>query len=279
MIRRILGLIMLLFGITGIGVSYYGAKYSTGVIEATASGVDSSLQLLIDSLDTVEETLTLARSTVVDVNSGMETVVDTANHLSESIDETQPLLGEIGTIASQEVPDSLESIEEALPSVVQVAGVVDDTLTTLNSFKIDQRILGIQIKYDLGIDYDPPVPFDESLSQIGSSLEPLPDRLRLLQSHVDVTSSNLEMISSDITLLAEDLNRINGRVAEVGPQLEGYLKLVTDVGDRARRVRSSIQNQVDDARKMVTVLMVWLGLTQAAPLVLGWEMVKGRRLR
>lgn len=279
MIRRILGLIMLLFGIAGIGVSYYGAKYGTGVIDAAASGVDASLQLLIDSLDTVEETLTLAKSTVADVNNGLETVEDTAVHLSESLDETQPLLTEIGAIASQDVPDSLESIQGALPSVVQVAGVVDETLTTLNNFKIDRRILGIEIKYDLGIDYDPPVPFDDSLEQIGSSLEPLPGRLRQLQTHVDVTSSNLETISRDVALLAADLNQINSRVAEVGPQLDGYLVLITQVGDRARQVRSSIQSQVDDARMMVTVLMAWPGLTQAAPLILGWEMVNGRRLR
>jgi methyl-accepting chemotaxis protein len=277
MIRRMLGIAMLLVGVSGIGASVVGLRLGHAAVEAIGADLESSLLLLSESLDTVGDSLLLAKSTVGDVNQGVKELEGTLNDLVLTIDETQPLLEELGGIASEDIPDSVEAMQESFPGMSQVAGVIDDTLTTLNRFRIDEEILGFRINYDLGINYDPSMPFDETVDQIGQSLDGLPARLRGLRVQVDTTSDNLELISQDMETLAISLAEINGRMEGIDPLIDEYNSIVTDVNDRARRIRRDLADQVDDARRVVTFLMLWLGLSQFAPLYLGWELAMSRR--
>lgn len=279
MTRRIIGVFMLLVGIGGIGAGYMGAKIGHMAVDAIAADLVDSLVLLSDSLETVSDSLLLAKTTVAGIGQGLETVQSAAGNLGRSIDETQPMLDQIGGIVSEDLPDSVDTMQGAFPGMTQVAGVIDDTLTTLNNFRIDEQILGLEIKYDLGIDYDPSMPFDESVSQIGSSLNGIPGKLRGLKTQVDATGENLALVSRDIGLIVADLEAINGQISAADPMLDDYSALVIDLNDRSRKIRSKLSDQVDDVKGVVTFLMVWLAVSQVAPLYLGWELALGRRPR
>ncbi len=279
MARRLIGMLMLLIGLSGIGASVMGARIGYLVLEKVGDDLVGSLGLLSESLDRVEDTLLLARTTVKDVSDGLETVVTTTDNLGRVVDETRPLMSQIGQIASKDVPDSIESVNEAIPGISQVAGVVDDTLNTLSKFRIDEEILGFEFHYDLGINYNPAIPFDDSVDLIGAGLEGIPDQLRGLKFQIESTDDNMAGLSQDIYALSKDVDRINGRIQETDPLLDGYLSLIIEINDRTRMTRSNIKNQLADARQVITFLTVWLGLTQIAPIYLGWELVLGRRLR
>ncbi|MCA9956067.1 MAG: hypothetical protein KC434_15165, partial [Anaerolineales bacterium] len=179
--------------------------------------------------------------------------------------------------ASTQVPDSLETIQQAFPSLEQVAGVIDSTLTTLNNFRIDENILGLNLKYDLGIDYDPEVPFDQSVKELGEGLEGLPESLRTIEIYINVANNNLQTVSQDIRNLADDLETVNGRINELDPILDEYLRLITTTNDRTRQLRGQITDEVQSVKKGITFALVWLAISQVAPLYLGWELVTNRR--
>jgi hypothetical protein len=277
MLRRILGVVMLLIGVSGVILSVVGVIIGRRIIDTVGGGLDDTLQLTTQSLDTVEDTLLLAKSTMGEVNAGLGTVHTTAVDLGQTINATRPLLDQIAEVASEDVPTSIEAVQTSLPAMIQVAAAIDDTLTTLNSFGVNQTILGVPIQFDLGVNYDPEVPFDESVSVIGASLDGLPARLRSLRIYINVADNNLETISGDIFTISEDLSHINSRLTETGPLLDDYIRIVTEANDNARRARTTIQQQLSTAKLMVTVVMIWVGLIQIAPLYLGWELLSGRR--
>jgi signal transduction histidine kinase len=163
-----------------------------------------------------------------------------------------------------------------MPSLIQVAGAIDSTLDTLNNFRIDEQFLGLTIQYDLGIDYQPDIPFDESVALIGDSLDGLPERLRSLDQTLQTSSDNLEVISEDVLQLSRDLNTINTRLTEVDPLLDEYIRIVQDANDRARFTRLNLQAQLETIKIIVTIAIVWFGLNQLVPIYVGWEMVAGR---
>ena len=277
MFRRFLGVLMLLIALGGVALAIFGIRLGHRLVDNVAANFDQTLQLTSQSLDTVSETLLLAKSSIVDVNSVMETAETTADDLAQTVNETRPLLGQISSVASEQVPDSLETIEEAFPSLEQVAGVIDSTLVTLNSFRIDEEILGLNIAYDLGIDYDPEVPFDQSVRELGEGLEGLPESLRTLQVYINVTNGNLQRVSQDIRALADDLNTVNGRINELDPILDEYIVLITNTNDSTRQLRAQMSSEVQSVKNGITLVMVWLAITQIAPLYLGWELVTNRR--
>lgn len=277
MIKRLFGLVMLIIGIGGVLVSVAGTFIGYQVIDGVGAGADTALGLTIDSLDNVNDTLVLAKTTVTTVHDSVATVQTTATDLGQTINNTRPLLDQINQVVSEDAPTSLETLQATLPDVAQVASVIDSTLTTLSKFRVDQDFGLFQFKFDLGVNYSPTVPFDESITAIGDSISDLPSKLRSLKVYVNVTSGNLDVISQDIFAVSGDLGNINQRIDETQPILDEYIRIITETTDQIRLVRQGLQDQLGNVKLAILIVMVWLGLTQMAPLYLGWELLTGRR--
>lgn len=291
-LRRIIGIILLLGALLGIALSVAGVMYGRQAIDLAGQGIDNSLLLVGDSLVAVVDTLELAKASVADVNTSMDTVQKTATDVSKTVSDTRPLLQTVNTVATHDVPSSIESVQEAIPNIVEVAGVVDTTLSSLSNFSNNQAIpvtlpsLGFGLKpvefevpfaFDLGIDYEPTVPFDAAVEQVGSSLDDLPERLRTLEKDLLVADANMEVISADILALSADLGTINQRIAEISPLLDEYIRIVNEVKGALGDIRTQIAAQLGTAKLVVLLIMIWIGLGNLAPLYLGLELVTGRR--
>ncbi|MCP5094770.1 MAG: hypothetical protein GY943_04380 [Chloroflexi bacterium] len=277
MIKRILGLIMILVGLSGVAIAVMGARTLPGLIDRVGASLVETLQLTSQSLDTVSDSLLLAKGTIADLNTTMVGIEENMDVLGQAINETEPLLDQAAAVGSSQVPDSIEAIQAAIPDMAQVAAAVDSTLSTLNRFRIDEEFLGIEIQYDLGIDYNPTQPFDETVLSLGESLDGLPASLRSLQIYINVTKDNLDDISQGLFEISDDLSMLNGRLTEIDPLLDEYLRIVTETNDTTRVLRRQLNEQVEGAKTAVSVIMIWFAFSQLAPLYLGWELLAGKR--
>lgn len=276
MARRIFGTFLILFGVAGILLAVMGARSAQEAVTSLGEGMETSLDLVIDSLDTVLETLLLSQDALADVEAAITRVEGTAVNVGTALDGTEPILTEMQTITTQDLPDSLAAIEAAVPDAVQAAEAIDTTLSTLNRFEINTSILGFPIQYDLGIDYDPTVPFNVSVQEIGLSLEGLPERLRDLDDAFSETQTNLETISKDMDDLSSEIATINEQIAEFSPLIDDFIRVVTEGADNLRLLKGQIDDQVAMVNTVITLGMVWLVLSQVVPLYLGYELILGR---
>lgn len=277
MFKRILGLVILLVGVTGVGIGVAGALLLPDVVDRIAAMLNDTLQRTSQGLDTVESSLLLARATMGDVNATLETVQENMVVLGQAVNETRPFLDQVSSVAAEDLPESIETLQTAIPDMAQVAGVVDDTLTTLNRFRIDENFLGLEIKYDLGINYDPEVPFDETVLSLGESLEGLPGSLRSLQVYANVTNDNLQEVSQGLYQIGAEMEALNGRLSEAEPLIDDYLRLITETNDATRQLRTQMSSQLDNVKTVILLVMIWLALSQLVPLYLGWELLAGKR--
>ncbi|MCA9918616.1 MAG: hypothetical protein KC445_11730 [Anaerolineales bacterium] len=273
MFRRISGFVLLVIGLVGVLLSIGGIVYSGRAVDSVVSVLDDTLGLTGDSLATVEDTLDLARGTINDVNASLVTVEETADSLAKTIADTQPLLDEVAQIAGEDAPNSIESVQDAIPAVAEVAGVIDSTLLTLNDFKIEEDILGFELNYDLGVNYAPTVPFDETVAGLGTSLDGFPDRLRELEPSLTAANENLGSVSENIYAVSDDLAVINGRVAEVDPLLGQYVGIVQQLNGTLTNIRATVQAQSGNIRLALQLMFAWLGFLQFSLLYLGWDLM------
>ncbi|MEZ4593527.1 MAG: hypothetical protein R3D55_20650 [Chloroflexota bacterium] len=273
MFRRIAGFVLLIIGLLGVLLSIGGIVYSGRAVDAVVKVLDDTLGLTGQSLATVEDTLDLARGTINDVNASLVTVEETADSLAKTIADTQPLLDEVAQIAGEDAPASIESVQDAIPAVAEVAGVIDSTLLTLNDFKIEESILGFELNYDLGVNYAPTVPFDETVAGLGTSLDGFPDRLRELEPSLTAANENLGSVSENIYAVSDDLAVINGRVAEVDPLLGQYVGIVQEISGTLSNVQTSVQAQSGNIKLALQLVFAWLGFLQFSLLYLGWDLM------
>lgn len=277
MIRRIVGLLFIIIAIVGGIVAYQGLQLTNQFIDNLTLAMNNALQITTDTLDNVEETLLVSRQTLTDLSATLTTMETTAGDLSTAVQDAEPLIDEVSQVIAEDVPESVETLQGTLPSLVEVATVIDDTLTTLTRFRIDQEILGFRLYYDLGINYDPEVPFDQAVTDLGSSLEGLPETLRGLDTELTTTKSSLDVMTEDMDQLATDMANLNTSIGEVEPVLDEYIRIVIDVNDRLRLSREQIAEQADQVKQIFKFIFLWMGFFQLVPLYLGLEMVAGER--
>lgn len=285
MFKRLLGFLILLVGLGGLVLSVGGLVFGRQAIDQVAVNLENSLQTTADSLDTVIHSLVLAQTTLADVGTTLGTASDTTETVATAVQESRPLLTQINTIATDQVPQTLEEVQTAIPNIAQVAGVVDNTLTTLNNFRLDESLtipnpfgpeINIPLQFDLGIDYTPTEPFDQTVNELGASLEGLPEQLRGLETYLTVTSSNLQTISQGLHDVADDMEAVNGRISEFAPLLDDYLLLATTTQTKLQNTQQQLNTQLDTLKLVLTVVTVWLALSQLVPLYVGWELVRGK---
>ena len=278
MLGRVIAVLLLLVGIVGIGIAIVGVLFGFRVVDALGESLDETLALTSESLNTVTDTLLLTQQTVAQTGQAIGTVSDTTDSVAQMLIDTQPLLDDISRVATVDVPDSLDAVQGTIPNLVAVAGAVDNTLETLSNFNFERTVFGIPIGFDLGIDYDPEAPFDESVAQIGVSLEEVPDSLRGLQVHLDTTNDNLATISDNLQTLTADLAAIEASVEEVGPLLDEYIRLVEQIENNIALTRSDLDDQLQTVKTGIIILFVWFGLNQLVPLYLGADLITDGRL-
>jgi ABC-type transporter Mla subunit MlaD len=281
-IRRVLGLIILLTALAIIAGSAYTAYALSDVLEGVATSIHDNLAAAEQTLATARNTLVLSRDTFDDVGGGLGTAVQATANASRTIADSQPMIDNVGTVVTQEVPEAVEGIQNALPGMIEVAGVIDGTLRTLSSIGIDRTINlpfggSIPLQFDLGIDYNPAVPFDSTLRGFQASLDGLPESMRGLEDDLQTTSDNLGALAEDMQAASDNLAVINGRVGEVLPLLDQYLVLADQLSATLDRVDADIEQQLEMVRLGIIAVLVLLGLSQLAPLYLGWELLAGRR--
>ena len=282
LIKRLLGIVVILTALLGMGLSGGIYWYGHQAIETAVAQSDGALATLGTTLQTTQDVLGVAKTSLNDVGTILGTVEGTTDNLAQTIRDTGPFLDQIDTIATEQVPDSLQTFNDVIPNIATVAGTVDNTLTILSGFGFERNLdyglvkLGT-ISFDLGIDYNPTVRFDESIRQLGASIEDLPDQLRTLDSHLAVTAENLEAISVDITTLGVNISDINETIGTTPALLDEYITTLTQIQDSISQTRLQITQQEANAKLVVTVLAVWFGLTQIAFLYLGTELLFNKR--
>lgn len=281
-IRRILGFIMLLTGLTILVISLAGMFYISSLLDDLTGSIRNTLTLTTQSLDAARSTLDFLMETTGDVGSGLAAAVEATGKAADTMSDSRPLIDNVSGVVTQEIPEAVEGIQSALPNIIQVAAVIDNTLSTLSGIGIDRDIPlpfggSIPLRFDLGIDYNPDVPFDDSLRGFQTSLDGLPESLRGLESDLSATSENLSTLAGDLQLAADNLATISGQFEAITPLLDQYSSLVNQLDATLAQVDDSIEQRLRLIQYGVIAVLFLLGLTQLAPIYLGWELITGRR--
>lgn len=277
MVRRFFGILILLTGIFGLVMGVVGLRVTNNLIDQLGVALDNTLKLTATNLDNVHETLVVTKSSLREATVAIDTVQVTALDLSVTITETRPFLGSVNEVATQNVPNSLDAFQDAIPNIAEVAGGIDDAMTALSNFTFATQLLGVDLGFDLGIDYSPAVPFDETITELGESLEGLPDSLRDLDTQIQVTSDNLVVISNDVERLSDDIGSINAQLKRFDPVIDDYVKTVSDLRFSANLARQDITAQMESLKMGANLLFLWLALMQITPLYLGAKLVFGKK--
>ncbi len=277
MLKRLIGLIIILVALLGAVIGGGLFMYGGDTLDDISREIATIIDLTDRTLNNTREGLVTTQASLAEVNTSLDTVEDTTRNLSRTVGDTQPLLIELNLLLTQEVPNSLDAVQQTLPNLISVAGTIDNTLLALSSFGFEQSFFGIPLSFDLGIEYDPEGRFDESVAELGESIETIPGQLRSLEEDLTTTTANLDDLSANLSMLADDLNNINESIAEFDAVLGGYVIIIDDFKGELARLDTALPAQIELFKTGLLIVALYVGLMQLAPLYLGFELLLGRR--
>jgi ABC-type transporter Mla subunit MlaD len=239
-------------------------------------GLDRSLVMAVESLDIVHDSLDLSMGIVASVGDALNTVGATAVDVSQAIMEARPLLDETSQMVTEDVPEALDGVREAMPNVVNAMRLVDRTLFFLAGFQFTiPNPLGADMNLGLGIDYAPEQPLGEAFDAVNTGLEEIPGTLRDMKGNISAANSYLLAVSGDMSTLSGELKTVTEQISEVQPQLEEAAANIDDVRGSVQGIRRTLPQTLDHVRKILVGVLALVGVSQVPSIYVGWLLFRG----
>lgn len=222
-----------------------------GKASETAS---TTLEPLSGIVVNVAEAVEASHIVVSRTTEAIDSIESATRSVARTLDSASVVVDEIGTLITVDLADSLESAVDTLPALIDTSRVIDRTMRALSL---------------VGVDYDPEVPLDESLSALEESLRPLPEQLREQADLLETVQDDVESISADAGQLAAVLLETRIDMLEA----EAILVSATENAQSAVDAVASVEQDLDTydtlARVVVIAVTVALLAAASAPLLIG----------
>jgi chromosome segregation ATPase len=249
----------------GAAVSIVGLIAAAGTVVAVVLAwrligspieqVDRLSTATSDALLTLTDNLTLVQDTIAQVQSGLTTTVELLGDSAASANQIEAGLSDTAEALEDSLPDRISSVEQALPELIASTSVLEPTLRSL-SF--------------LGVEYDPEVTLNRTLSQLRRSLRPLPGELR-------ASGERLASLNGDSAMLASQLNELALTVDAIADDLAQAETLFSEQAEAAQATRELVDVERAQlpvlerrARVVLVIFGAAIGVTQLTLALVGW---------
>jgi methyl-accepting chemotaxis protein len=262
MLRRIIGLLLIVAAIGGLIFSLYGLITVWRLRPVALKNATSSLDLVQASLDTTSQGLTVAGQSLDSTMASLGALESAVETTSRTFEDTVPIINTLTDLTSNELPKTIESAQTSLLAAQESAKIIDSVLRALVSIPFVNKDI-----------YNPPVPLDQALGDVSKSLDGLPTSLKSIGSSMEATSDNLELMRADLDQMATTIRGISASLEDAHSVVDAYQQLVNDLGDRVKNVRPKVPGWLNSLAWFITLAFLWLGIAQFGLLLQGLQLL------
>ncbi len=261
-LKRILGVILVIVSIISLIISVGGIIALWSVQPAVTTSLQDTARLLSDTLATTQKALTVADTALQNATDTTTVLSGSIDSLANSIGTTQDALNSVTALVKQELPNTIEAARTALASAQATARVVDNFLSGISRIQF------------LNINYNPQVPLDASIGQIGDSLSGLPPQLAKLGDDLGAINQNLPAVTSTIHGLGTTMSNINSTLANARTVIKDYAAQLARAQTAIQPIGENIPMYVTFFAAALTFIILWIVILQVVVLVIGWQWLR-----
>jgi uncharacterized protein YukE len=276
-IRRFLGVFVMLAGILGLVLSLAGLVGIWVVKPTIATFADSTIVTLNTSITTSQDVMKItgealgATITSVDALSAM---LDTT---ANSVEETQPVFDQINTIMGETLPSTLGSATDSLKTAQQAAAVLDSAIKSLDTFRFVLSavpLVGSFVEQPTQ-PYNPEVPLADSLGSLAADLEELPATFSDMATNLDKADDNLALIQGNLTTMSGSVALISQSLGEYQAMITQSQSSMQNLTSMLTNIQTNLDSILNGAAIVISLFFVWLLTAQIVIFSQGWELYQG----
>jgi ABC-type transporter Mla subunit MlaD len=259
--RRVVGRFLVGVGIVGALASIAGAVIGFRFLTQLSGALDASIGVTADAVGALRSSVEVGAGTVASVERVLDETESTTRELAVALRDAEEALTGVADLSENDIAASLTAVEDALPALIDVAGVIDRTLSRLSRLPI-------------GPVYAPDEPFDDSLRALQREFADVPDRLREQAELIRDARDGLTTVRRGTSRVADDLRNLNTTLASSAGVLERYLATAEDADELVAGSSERLRTHLSIARVLVLVLGAAVLGGQAIPLGIGWFLLR-----
>lgn len=249
----------ILFAVAAVGAlgSLTATVVGVGFLAELETTLDASLGVSADAVEALGATVELADDTLATVERSLGRTARTTRDVGDALQGAGEVLEGTAELTEEQLASSLQAVEDALPALIQVAAVIDRTLSALDALPV-------------GPDYDPAEPFDDSLRAIEAEVDDLPDALRELAGLIRTSRRSLARVGTGTDEIANDLEGLERELEDARRLVADYAATAVEAGDLVSDSEARLGTRLDVAQGLVVVLGLAFTVGQAVPAGAAW---------
>jgi len=276
-IRRILGVFVMLAGLLGLVLSLAGLV-GVWVVKPTLAGYANS------TIDTLNSSVVTSQKVVDVTGEALGATIDSVDALSEmlgttaaTVEDTKPVLDEFDKIMATTLPSTLEAATDSLNAAQDAAQVLESTMKSLDTFRFllaSTPLLGDIVTLPAE-SYNPEVPLADSLGELATSLKDLPDTFVTLSTSLSDTDEKLVAVQENLITMSDSVRLISSSLSEYQNMLTQSRSSMDNLTSILASIQNNLPTILNGVAIVLSLLFVWLLAAQVVILSQGWELYQG----
>jgi uncharacterized protein YukE len=175
------------------------------------------------------------------------------------------------------LPGTFESATTSLKTAQQAAQVLDSAIKSLDTFRFllsSAPLVGSFVDQP-DQPYNPDKSLADSLGEVATNLEGLPDIFTGMSTNLDKADDNLVTIQSNLTTMSESVARISGSLAEYQTMIKQSRSSMENMRTILTNVQNNLTNILNSIALGLSLFFLWLLVAQIVILTQGWELYQG----
>ncbi len=271
-----MGLIRILVSLVWSAISISGIFFGDRLFRFSDEFLTRSLNSAQEYIVVVNSLLGETGEILVSVEDSLDTVRDAIVDVTFTLTDTRPLIDEASQVIVQDVPEAMDGVQDSMPTLIETAAAVDETLTFLSALQLTvPNFFGADWTFGLGIDYDPEVPLDQALDELSRNLEDIPEDLRRMENDLNTASVNLLTLRDDLSVLADDLYVVNQQVEDLQPQIDELSVNLLEMGESLSKLGEKYTDTLPKIRLSYMAFFSLILIGQVPSFYVGAVLLRG----
>jgi len=275
--RRILGVLVMSAGILGLVLSLTGLVGVWIVKPTVADYANTTLVTLNNSVNTSQQAMEITGQALGATIESVDALSAMLGATAATVEDTMPVLIQLNTFMGDKLPTTIVSATSSLETAQQAAQVLDSAIQSLDTFRAvlsGVPLLGAVVEQPEEA-YDPEKPMADSLGDLATSLEDLPEMFTEMAANMDMADDNLETIQSNLITMSESVALISESLGEYQVMVLQSQSSMENLSEILTNLQTNLTSILNGAAIVFSLFFLWLLAAQVVIFSQGWELYQG----
>ena len=276
-LRRILGILVMVAGLLGLVLSLAGLVGVWVAKPTVAVYASSTIETLNNSVVTSQNVMDITGQALGGTIDSVDALSAMLSTTAATVEDTKPVLDGFDSMMATTLPSTLRAATDSLYTAQEAAQVLESTIKSLDAFRF--LLSGVPLLGDLaaqpGESYNPEKPLADSLGELASNLEGIPDTFVQMSANLSATDDNLAAVQGNLVTMSDSVKLISSSLSEYQRMISQSKSSMDNLRSILTTIQSNLATILNAAAIVLSLFLAWLLAAQVVMLSQGWELFQG----